>query len=219
MPGVQNPHCSPWHSAKPCWTGSSSPLALQPLHREHPVPVGHGGEHRAGLHRGLVQPDHARAAVRGVAAPVRAGEAQLVAQEVDQQQPRLDLAGVVDAVDGDGDLHVRRWAPAAVPRPPGGPAQRPVGQLARPDAACSRPGRAGPRPGGSARPRSRRPGRSSPRWRARRAGTPRPRPRRSAARPPRSGRSRRRRSPSPSSQTAAPAAPTGQSPTRRPTFS
>ena len=25
MPGVQNPHCSPWHSAKPCWTGSSLP--------------------------------------------------------------------------------------------------------------------------------------------------------------------------------------------------
>jgi hypothetical protein len=28
MPGVQKPHCSPWHAAKACWTGSSlSPLA------------------------------------------------------------------------------------------------------------------------------------------------------------------------------------------------
>ncbi len=25
MPGVQNPHCSPWHSANPCCTGSSRP--------------------------------------------------------------------------------------------------------------------------------------------------------------------------------------------------
>ena len=25
MPGVQNPHCRPWHSMKPCWTGSSGP--------------------------------------------------------------------------------------------------------------------------------------------------------------------------------------------------
>ena len=27
MPGVQKPHCSPWHSAKPCWIGSSPPPA------------------------------------------------------------------------------------------------------------------------------------------------------------------------------------------------
>jgi len=28
MPGVQNPHCSPWQAAKPAWTGSSaSPFA------------------------------------------------------------------------------------------------------------------------------------------------------------------------------------------------
>ena len=25
MPGVQKPHCSPWHSAKPSWIGSSRP--------------------------------------------------------------------------------------------------------------------------------------------------------------------------------------------------
>ena len=25
IPGVQNPHCSAWHSWKPCWIGSSSP--------------------------------------------------------------------------------------------------------------------------------------------------------------------------------------------------
>src|SRR5450755_2867176 len=30
MPGVQNPHCSPWHSAKPCCTGSSTPPRSMP---------------------------------------------------------------------------------------------------------------------------------------------------------------------------------------------
>src|SRR6266571_592841 len=30
MPGVQNPHCSPWHSEKPCWIGSSSPSRARP---------------------------------------------------------------------------------------------------------------------------------------------------------------------------------------------
>jgi hypothetical protein len=26
MPGVQKPHCRPWHSMNPCWTGSSWPF-------------------------------------------------------------------------------------------------------------------------------------------------------------------------------------------------
>ena len=30
MPGVQNPHCRPWHSMKPCWTGSSTPSCSRP---------------------------------------------------------------------------------------------------------------------------------------------------------------------------------------------
>src|SRR5213083_948448 len=30
MPGVQNPHCSPWHSTKPCCTGSSTPSRSSP---------------------------------------------------------------------------------------------------------------------------------------------------------------------------------------------
>src|SRR5262249_47860729 len=39
-----------------------------------------------------------------VAADVRAGEPELLAQEVDEQQPRLDLVRDLLAVDGDGDL-------------------------------------------------------------------------------------------------------------------
>ena len=30
MPGVQNPHCSPWQSAKACCTGSSAPPRAMP---------------------------------------------------------------------------------------------------------------------------------------------------------------------------------------------
>ena len=30
MPGVQNPHCSPWHSTKPRCTGSSRPSCSSP---------------------------------------------------------------------------------------------------------------------------------------------------------------------------------------------
>src|ERR1700761_841760 len=30
MPGVQNPHWSPWQAMKPCWTGSSWPLRSRP---------------------------------------------------------------------------------------------------------------------------------------------------------------------------------------------
>jgi len=30
MPGVQNPHCSPWQAAKASWTGSSAAPAASP---------------------------------------------------------------------------------------------------------------------------------------------------------------------------------------------
>ena len=46
-----------------------------------------------------VQMDGAGAAVGRVAADVRAGQPELVAQRVDQQQPRLDLELVLHAVD------------------------------------------------------------------------------------------------------------------------
>src|SRR6185503_8875346 len=46
-----------------------------------------------------------RAAVRGVAAPVRAGQPGRVADEVDQQLARLDVARHLFPVDGDRHLH------------------------------------------------------------------------------------------------------------------
>jgi carbon-monoxide dehydrogenase small subunit len=55
------------------------------------VALAHGGQCRARLDRLAVHEDDARAAVGRVAAPVRAGHAELLAQEVDQQRARLGL--------------------------------------------------------------------------------------------------------------------------------
>src|SRR5262249_49129110 len=49
------------------------------------------GEHRAGLHRAPVHVDDARAALAGVAADMRAGESELVAQEIDEQRAVLGI--------------------------------------------------------------------------------------------------------------------------------
>ena len=125
MPGVQKPHCRPWHCMKPCWTGSSSAPLLEALDGAHLVAAGHRGQHGARLDRLAVQPDHAGAAVAGVAAPVGAGQAEVVAQEVHQQQPALDLAGDLVAVDGHRDLHAQLLARGAGD----GAAQRAAGQL------------------------------------------------------------------------------------------
>ncbi len=62
------------------------------------------GEQHAALHEPAVEDDAARAAVAGVAADVAAGQVEVVAEEVDEEAPRVDVALVEDAVDGDGDL-------------------------------------------------------------------------------------------------------------------
>ena len=110
---------------KPCCTGSSQAVPLEPLDGTHRVPVGHRGQQRARLDRLGVQPHHAAAAVGGVAAPVAAGQPELVAEEVDEQQPRLDVARVLGAVDGHRDPHalaLMRW-------PAGGAAQGAGGEF------------------------------------------------------------------------------------------
>src|SRR5262249_16906457 len=58
--------------------------------------------------------DHrACAAVAGVAADVAAGQVEIVAQEVDEELARLDVALVGRAVDGDRDVHQRPAASCA----------------------------------------------------------------------------------------------------------
>src|SRR5204862_2405445 len=61
------------------------------------------GEHDARAHRLAVEEHRAGAAHAVLAADVSAGQVQLVAQEVREQQAGLDLALVGAAVDGDGD--------------------------------------------------------------------------------------------------------------------
>ena len=63
--------------------------------------VGLDGEHRARLGALAIDVDGARAAVAGVAADVRAGQPEVVAQEMDEEQARLDIGLVRLAVDGD----------------------------------------------------------------------------------------------------------------------
>ena len=69
------------------------------LDREDVGAVGLDGEHRAALHRLAVDVDGARAARRRVAADVRAGQLELLAQELHEQRPRLDVAGAGGTVD------------------------------------------------------------------------------------------------------------------------
>ena len=76
------------------------------------VALAHRGERRARLHRLAVHQHHAGAAVRGVAAPVGAGQPGRIADVVDEQLARLDVARDRLAVDVDRQFHA--WF-----RPPG----------------------------------------------------------------------------------------------------
>ena len=65
------------------------------------------GEQHAALHEHAVEDHRARAAVAGVAADVAAGQVEVVAQEMDEELARLDVALVGRPVDGDRDVHQR----------------------------------------------------------------------------------------------------------------
>jgi hypothetical protein len=65
--------------------------------------VGLDGEQHAALHGPSIQENRARAAVAGVAADVGAGQVEVVADEVDEELARLDLALVPLAVHGYRD--------------------------------------------------------------------------------------------------------------------
>ncbi len=75
----------------------------QALQGRHGGAVGLHRQHGARLHRLTVEVDGASTARRSLATHVRGGEAEDVAQVVDQQQARLDLVGVRLPVDGDRD--------------------------------------------------------------------------------------------------------------------
>src|SRR5690349_8219853 len=70
-------------------------------------------EHRARLHRAAVHVHRARAALRGVAADVRAGEPELLADELHEQRARIHAAGHGLAVDRqrNGNVHGVSFGP------------------------------------------------------------------------------------------------------------
>src|SRR5262249_19105905 len=115
------------------------PVPLEPLHREHLAAVGLDTEDGARLDRPPVEQHGAGAAVAGVAADVGPGEPEALAEQVDQQEPRLDVGGPLLAVDRDLDLHSsssiwsRRLRPAASTTPlPTGPPRRALPRAATP---------------------------------------------------------------------------------------
>src|SRR3954468_6788412 len=80
-------------------------LTLERLDRADLMAFAHGREDRARLDRLAVHEDDARAAVGGVAAPVRAGETGVLADVVHEQAARLDVVRDRLAVEGDGHVH------------------------------------------------------------------------------------------------------------------
>ena len=76
-------------------------VLCQPLDGRDLRPAGLDREDRARLRAAAVDDHRAGAALAGVAADVRAGQAQLLAQEVHQQQPGFNVRLADLAVHGD----------------------------------------------------------------------------------------------------------------------
>src|SRR4030095_2421465 len=83
--------------------GVEVPIPGQALDGGDLGPVGLDGQHRAGLDRLAVHHDRAGATRGRVAADIGPGEAQVLPEEVDEQQARLDLSLAPDAVYGKSD--------------------------------------------------------------------------------------------------------------------
>ena len=66
--------------------------------------VGLDGEHRARLDRPAVHVDGAGAALAGVAADVRAGEVEVLAERLDEQPSRLDVELSRGPIDDERDM-------------------------------------------------------------------------------------------------------------------
>src|SRR5262249_40843540 len=103
-------------------------IPLQSLDRLHLVAVGLDREEGAGFDRHAVEQNGARPAVGGVAADVCTGQAQGLAQEMDEQQSRLDLRLMRLAVDVYLDRVDRH------DYPPARPTARPSARTASPRA-------------------------------------------------------------------------------------
>ena len=91
-------------------------VSRKPLDRRDLRPVRLDPEQRARLHRLAVHEHGARAARGGVAAHVRPGEPELLAEHVDQKFTRLDLELMAYAVGDQRDSSHRLSFPSQVPR-------------------------------------------------------------------------------------------------------
>ena len=104
-PGVQKPHCSPWHSANACCTGL---IASGSLPMPSTVVISWACAVTANIRQeriGCAVDEHgARAADAVLAADVGAGEGEVVAQEVGQQPTGRCLRRALDAVDPQPDV-------------------------------------------------------------------------------------------------------------------
>ena len=100
MPGVQKPHCRPWCSRKAACIGCSSSPWPRPSMVVTVAPSQESASVVQALHGPAVDMHDAGAALAGVAADVRAGQAQVLAQELHEQRARLDVGCDRFAVDG-----------------------------------------------------------------------------------------------------------------------
>ncbi len=87
----------------------------QPLDGLDLVAVGHDRERGAGLHRLAVEMHDAGAALRGVAADMGAGQAQILAQKLHQQGAGVDIGVDGAAVHDQGDFGHTALSSAALP--------------------------------------------------------------------------------------------------------
>jgi hypothetical protein len=83
--------------------GMELPVRRKPFDGLDGVAVRLHGQQQAGAHRGAVEPDGAGAADAVLAADVCPREAEGVAEEVREKEPRLYLFAVDAAVDGELD--------------------------------------------------------------------------------------------------------------------
>ena len=118
IPGVQKPHWSAWWRRNDSCSAVSGPGPASDSTVSTLLAVRLHGEEAAAADGDPVQEDRARAADAVLAADVRPGEPQAVAEEVGQQEPRLDSLAHRAAVHGELDLDHDARSIARVVRAP-----------------------------------------------------------------------------------------------------
>ena len=109
IPGVHAPHWAPPQARNAAWSGDGPSSAASPstVSTRRPVDLARGDEARADLLS--VEPHGARPAVAGVAAHLGAGQAEVLAQHVDEAPPPvgpdLDVPAVDREPEGGVDDH------------------------------------------------------------------------------------------------------------------